>query len=133
MKLGDEISRNIGLLVLRVVAGGMMMTHGYEKLSQLFHGDASSFPNPIGVGSVISIILATGAEFFCALLVVLGLFTRFTAVPVIITMFVAIFIVHEGASLATRELAILYLAAFTTILLAGPGKYCVDSKIFSKK
>ncbi len=61
-------------------------------------------------------------------LVIIGFKTRLAAIPVIITMAVAAFIVHAADPLGTKEMAILYLIAFTVIALLGAGKYSVDRK-----
>jgi putative oxidoreductase len=72
--------------------------------------------------------LATFAEVLCALLVMVGLFTRWAVVPLIITMLVAVFIANMGEPLPKIELGLLYLTAFVAIGLAGPGWYSLDAQ-----
>ena len=50
----------------------------------------------------------------------------------IFTMCIAFFSVHSGDPFAVRELAMLYLAAFVLLWIAGPGRYAVDSLIACK-
>ena len=70
------VGYSLGLLLLRVSVGGMMLlAHGWGKLTS-FAERSSSFPDPLGVGSSLSMALATGAEAFCALAVILGFATR---------------------------------------------------------
>ena len=76
-----------------------------------------------------SLVLSIFAEVLCALFVVLGLFTRFATIPLIITMLVAIFGANTGKPLLESELALLYLGAFVTLLFCGPGKLSVDGMI----
>ena len=84
-------STSVGLLLLRIGCGGYMATHGWGKLQMLLHGRFQDFGDPIGLGPVTSLVLVTLAEFACALLVVLGLWTRAAAAPVVFTMAVAAF------------------------------------------
>ncbi len=117
-------------LVLRVVFGGLMaVNHGYAKFVKLLTGDPTQFPDVFGMGPVVSLALASFAEFICAMLLVLGLGTRMAAIPLIITMAVAAFWIHRADPLAERELALLYLAAYVAIYLIGPGWYSLDRVI----
>ena len=84
------------------------------------------------IGSRYSLGLVVFAELFCAILIVLGLGTRFAAIPIIVTMAVAAFIVLAGNPFDGRELALLYLTAFTTILVLGAGSYSLDKAISGK-
>jgi len=117
---------DLGLLILRVGAGVMLMTHGLPKLMQLLEGNYE-FADPIGVGPAASLVLAVLAEFLFALLVVLGVKTRWSAVPPFITMVVAAFIVHGADPLGTKELALLYGVMFLALIFAGGGRYSFDA------
>lgn len=117
---------NTAMLVLRLGMGILMMMHGYDKL--VHFGDLQNkFMNFLGLGSMISLALAVFAEFFCSLFIILGLFTRPAAIPLIITMLVVIFKVNNGAVFIKAENAPLYLIGFLVLLLLGPGKISVDS------
>ncbi len=122
--------RDTGLLLLRVAIGGMMAAaHGWGKL--MSYGEkASGFPDPLGVSPEISMALAVGAEVFCSIALVLGLFTRLATIPLIITMLVAVFIIHGDDPWAKKEFAMLYLIPFICLLLTGPGRFSLDAKIF---
>ena len=123
-------SPDFALLVLRVWLGlSMLVLHGWGKLTG-FRGGASSFPDPLGVGSSLSMGMAVFAEVVCAALLVLGLATRFAALVLIILLVVAFATVH-GTRLTgpgNGEMAIIYLAGFLAIFLAGPGRLSVDGK-----
>lgn len=119
---------SLGLLLLRALAGAMMLPHGWSKLAA--SGElAGKFPDPIGLGEPTSLALAIFAEFFCALLVIIGLGTRVAAIPLIVTMLVAAFVVHGADPFAKKELALLYAAAFLPLLFTGAGEYSVDAKL----
>lgn len=118
---------SIGVLALRLVFGGVMaFVHGWGKLSQ-FSQMASQFPDPLGVGSQVSLGLTVFAEFFCALGVTVGLLTRLAAFALSFTMGVACFVVNAGASFADREMSLLFFAAYLAILFLGPGRFSLDT------
>jgi putative oxidoreductase len=116
---------NVAMLLMRLVFGILMMTNGYDKLIG-FSSMKNEFMNFMGLGSTTSLILVIFAEFFCALFLVLGLFTRMSAIPLVICMGVALFKAHNMDILGDGSNATLYLGAYLTILLLGPGKFSVD-------
>ncbi len=124
---------DIGLLVLRLGVGAfMLVAHGWGKLAGF--GDlAGRFPDPIGLGSTFSLALAIFAEVLCALLVILGLGTRFAAVPLLATMLVAAFVVHADDPWSKKEFALLYAIPFLTLIFTGGGRFALDSLIRWKK
>ncbi|MFL9843693.1 DoxX family protein [Flavobacterium rhizosphaerae] len=124
---------NIGLLLLRLMAGGLMLTHGWQKYQMLVAEDPIQFANPIGVGEVTTLVLAVFAELICASLLIIGFVTRLATIPLIITMFVVVFIVHANDGLMKQELGIIYLTVFIVLLLTGPGKFSVDGLIPRRK
>ena len=120
---------NFSMLFLRVVFGLLILIkHGYDKMIN-FSTLEYKFYNFFHLGTKASLILAIFAEFFCGLFIVLGLFTRLAAIPLIITMLVAIFGADAGKPLIGSELALVYLAAFVTLLFCGPGKISIDGMI----
>ena len=72
------------------------------------------------------------AEFFCSLLLIAGLFTRFAIVPLAITMAVAAFKAHGGDVFGDGEMAFLYLAIYISLFLKGAGAYSADKFLFHK-
>ena len=121
------IGYSLGLLLLRVSVGGMMLLgHGWGKLTS-FAERSASFPDPLGIGPSLSMALATGAEAFCALAVILGFATRWAAVPLMVTMLVAALIIHGDDPWAKKEFALLYFFPFATLLLTGAGRYSLDA------
>ncbi len=88
-----SVSLDLGLLILRVAAGAMIITHGWPKLAS-YASRADSFRDPIGMDSALSLQLAIFAEVICAVFIILGAFTRLAAIPLMITKAVIAFIVH---------------------------------------
>ncbi len=105
----------------------MMLTHGYPKFQKLLSGDFE-FGDPLGLGPTPSLFLAIIGEFICPILVLIGFKTRLAAIPTVITMAVAAFVVHAADPFGTKEKALLFLTMFLVIALVGPGKYSLDKK-----
>ena len=94
MNSARNLSLDLGLLLLRLLAGGMLLcSHGWDKIMH-FGEYAASFPNPLGVGSTVSLGLVVFAEVFCSILVMLGLATRLSVIPIFFFLMVAVFIQH---------------------------------------
>lgn len=68
------------LLAARVVFGLLLMSHGIAKL-QNFEALSATFPDPLGVGSRMSLVLAVFGEVVCAAGCVAGLLYRLGAHP----------------------------------------------------
>ena len=118
------------MLMLRVVFGGYMLAgHGWRKMAK-FSEIAPDFYNFLGMGSGFSLALAVFAEVICAALLVAGLATRLAAIPLMITMAVAFFLVHADDPVLDREVAMLYLVVYAVIYLIGPGRFSLDQLIF---
>ena len=118
---------DLALLILRISSGGLMLTHGIPKINMLF-ASPIQFADPFGFGPTLSLIFALIGEVVAPVLIIIGFKTKIATIPSIITMFVAAFIVHANDDLGTKEKALLFLASFVVILLAGAGKYSIDRK-----
>jgi len=116
------------MLVLRLGLGILMMAHGYNKLIH-FGEMQHKFMNFMGMGSTMSLALVVFAEFFCSLFLIIGLFTRLAAIPLIIATCVMVFKAHNGDVFGEGETAALYLTGYLVLLFVGPGRVSVDSMI----
>lgn len=126
---------NISILIARLTIGVLIAYHGYEKLVS-FDTYAVQFPDPLNIGSVLSLRLVVFSEFFGGLGLILGVLTRFFAFSLLLTMVVAVFIVHAQDIFQMKELAIIYMLISVSILVSGGGKYSLDNiiqKILIKK
>jgi putative oxidoreductase len=125
----SEGAFNFATLATRLTFGFIIFWHhGVAKLKN-FSALQYTFPNPIHLGSRVSLCLVIFAEVFCSVLVVLGFLTRLALIPLVITLGVALAIVHRGQGIMNAELAWLYFAVFFSLLLTGPGRISVDGLI----
>ncbi|MBD1261316.1 DoxX family protein [Maribacter polysiphoniae] len=123
----NNLTSQIGLAFLRIAPSLMMITHGLPKFQKLISGNFE-FGDPIGIGATPSLFLTVIAEFFCPILIIIGIKTRLMAIPPAITMLVAAFIVHAADPFGKKEMALVYLVFFVAIILLGPGKFSVDKR-----
>lgn len=132
----DVLSLSAGLLIGRVVLGGLMLGHGAQKLFGWFGGhglratggffEALGFrPGHLFAG------LAAGTEMLSGLLLLLGLFTPVAAALMISVMIVAAGSVHwkNGLFAATNgiEVPLLYGVGALALGLTGAGRFSLDA------
>ena len=113
------------LLIVRVVFGVMLMNHGIDKWAN-YQELSAVFPDPLGIGSPLSLGLAIFGELACSMAFIIGFLYRLAMIPMIFTMCVAFFIVHADDPFAVKELAFVYLVVFVLVYIVGPGKFAVD-------
>jgi len=124
---------DVALLALRIGIAAMMLVHGLPKLQMLLSGDVSQFPSVLGLGSGLSLTLATMAEVLCSILILVGLGTRLASIPLLITMLVAVLIVHAADPFAAQELGLLYLMGYVVLLLLGGGRFSLDALLTKER
>jgi len=98
-----------------------------------FNEMSDSFPDPIGIGSQLSLIAAIGAEVGCSILLILGLGVRFAAIPLAFTMIVALFVVHGADPWQKKELAATFLVVYVVLACTGAGQFSLDRFLWGKK
>jgi putative oxidoreductase len=102
----------------------MLMLHGIDKMIN-FQQLSETFPDIMGFGSYMSLMLAIFFEFCCSIFLIFGLLVRITVIPLMLTMAVAFFDVHD-AILPEGEISLIYLVLFIILYITGPGRYSID-------
>lgn len=128
----ETIERNLVLLIIRLGAGSMILTHGIPKIDRLL-ADEVKFADPFGLGPTVSLALATFAEVICAGLIMIGFKVRLATIPLMITMLTAAFYAHWDDPFGRKELPLLYFLTFLGLLVFGGGKFSIDGLIGKKK
>ena len=118
----------LGLALLRIVAGLLFMQHGVQKLFGWYGGMGA----PGATAELFAMMgLAGVLETFGGLLIVLGLFTRPVAFVLAGEMAVAYFMAHlpQGPVplLNGGELAVLYCFIYLFFATNGPGRFSLDA------
>jgi putative oxidoreductase len=125
------LSVDIASLLLRLTLGGLLVTHGYSKILS-YESLSDRFPDLIGIGPVLSLNLLIFAEFFCSIFLIVGFFTRLSAIPIAIAMAVACFIAHAGDPFSDKEHSLSFLCLAVIIFIIGSGKFSLDRLMFKK-
>lgn len=118
------------ILALRVFFGVLFFTHGLDKMVN-FNTLSETYPSVLGFGSYMTLMVSIFCEFACSLFLIAGLMERIILLPMIASMAVAFFDVHDGM-FPEGELSLIYLILFVVLLLTGPGRYSVDYLIDMK-
>ena len=118
------------ILALRVFFGVLFFTHGLDKMIN-FNTLSETYPSVLGFGSYMTLMVSIFCEFACSLFLIAGLMERIVLLPMIASMAVAFFDIHDGM-FPEGELSLIYLILFVVLLLTGPGRYSVDYLIDMK-
>jgi len=124
---------DVALLVLRVAIGMLMQNHGIPKIRKLISPEPIHFFSTFGLSEKNSLIAAAFVEVFFSSLLIFGLVTRIAVIPLLLTMMIAAFHTLKSHSFDKKELPIMYLLIYITILLSGSGKFSLDYIIFGLK
>ena len=134
---GKVSSQDIGLLLIRVMIGVVFIFHGSQKLFGAFGGPGiEGFAGWLASMNVplptLNAYMAAGTEFFGGIAILIGLTTRITAIPMAITMIVAIVMVH-GEAFSVQQNGMEYPLTLGVVLIAltftGAGRISLDHQL----
>lgn len=123
---------DLGILLLRLIFGGMFIYFGYQKLGN-YDMMLGLIGDPIGIGPKLSLNLTIFSEFFCGIFISLGFLTRVFVIPTFITMIVAYFVVHANDTFQVKQSAFVYMVLCLPVFVLGSGRFSVDRLIFKNK
>jgi len=126
-----SINTDVAALLLRLIVGGLFIRYGYNKV-MAYDQILPMFGDIIGIGAKLSFNLVIFAELFCGFLVLMGIFTRLSIIPIFIIMAVAFFIAHAKDAFDVKALAFVFLFLSIVIFVLGSGKYSVDRLMYKK-
>ena len=126
-------STDLALLALRLIAfTSLFVKHGYEKFAQ-FGFLSNHIPDPLHIGHGGSFAFAMISDSFCSILLLIGFATRLAGLFVLGTLVVAWSLVDHFAYFGNGwipehgEGTLIYIAAAIAVIIAGPGRYSLDS------
>ena len=118
------------ILFVRIFFGALFLMHGLDKMMN-FSQLSEAFPSVLGLGSYTTLMLSIFCEFACSIFLVVGMLTRIVLIPMIVSMAVAFFDIHDGF-MPEGELSLIYLIVFIVLFITGPGRYSADYLIDRK-
>ena len=131
--VANKLSTDIGLLILRLWAGGVMaLAHGVPKAGKLSE-DPIQFPDPLGIGTTLSLWGTVATELVGGILIALGLLTRAATAGLLFTFLVVVFVVKWSKGFSEMELGATFLVMYIILLCTGPGRLSLDYLIHSRK
>jgi putative oxidoreductase len=121
----------LGPLLARITVGLIFIGTGWGKLHSL--PTVTSFFAELHIPAPhFNAVLAASAEFFCGTALLLGVLTRLAAIPLIITMIVAVVTAKiipgkvEGFTDFLGQEEWFYIVIFAWLAVAGPGAISID-------
>ncbi len=121
-----------GLSVIRIVTGILFFVHGLQKLTEFGFGGFAGFLSQLGIPAAsAAAVIVILVDLMGGLALILGIGTRFVAIPLTIDMLVALLTVHLPAGFFVQnggyEFVLLLLAANLALLLGGSGAFALDN------
>lgn len=122
-----------GITVLRVVVGLVFLAHGLQKLLLFGIGGTAGFLGSIGVPAAgLMAVVLIAIEVLGGLALILGLYTRYAAIPLAVISLVALLTVHlaNGFFMGEQsgyEFVLTLLAANVALFFLGSGALALDS------
>ena len=118
------------ILFVRLFFGALFFMHGLDKMTN-FNALCETYPSVLGLGSYMTLMVNIFCEFACSIFLITGCVTRIVLIPMIISMAVAFFDIHDGM-MPEGELSLVYMVVFLILFMTGPGRYSVDAIIDRK-
>ena len=136
------INTDFGLLLIRLIIGLLMAFYGYEKLTHFNEMATSDFwaknVSLLGIHGAFPLALTIFAEFVCSILLIFGLFTRLSLLPLMFCMayiFLVIFpfsILNKGDNGFEFNTPFVYFVIYLGLFFTGPGKFSLDAKFMKR-
>jgi putative oxidoreductase len=121
------------MLVFRfLVSVEMIVAHGLKKIG-IGVRTAEIVPNPFNLPEVLNQSFAVASNILFPVFIILGLFTRLSAIPVLAVTLTGYFVQHWHDSVLDKDMPYMYSVAFLLILSLGPGKYSIDYLFYRSK
>ncbi len=118
----SQKSRNIALLIARLIVGYIFITAGWIKISAM--AQTVGYFSSMGIPAFLAYFVGY-AEFIGGILLVLGLWTEISALILAIIMVVAVyFTIPAGFQMFSMPLAT--FAVLILVAVSGAGKYSVS-------
>ena len=144
MNLPSAISKNLEHILLRpwlptlpvpltrVALGALLIYHGTTKVFGGVSGLAQHLSNLGWPLATLQAYLASYTEFLGGIFLVVGLFTRFSALFNVGLFTIIVTVFHGADPFQDKEAGLLYLVFSLVVLFTGPGRISVDHYLFTK-
>lgn len=127
--MNESTNQALGLLFLRISAAAFLLwVHGLPKLLG-YSEQLKLIEDPFHLGANVTLLLAIFAEVLCPLLIIAGVLVRLACLPILAVLLIAMLVVHPQWTLFEGQFGWLLLIIFTSILIAGPGRFTLGQRV----
>lgn len=120
------------VLYLRLFIGGILLLHNIGKMQQ-YDSIVNSYPSVLYIDSAATFVAIAVAEVLFAVLLMLGLWVRFSASVMAAGMLISILFLFPRAGFLATELQFVYMGIYVFLIISGAGAYSFDAALFAKK
>ncbi|MEK7575210.1 MAG: DoxX family protein [Patescibacteria group bacterium] len=120
----SDSSRNIALLIARVIVGGIFVYSGWLKVADM--AATVSMFNTMSIPAFLTYIVSYG-ELLGGLLLILGLWAEYATFFLAVVMVVAVYLT-KPMGFAVYGMPLVTFSALVALLGSGAGKYVVPCK-----
>lgn len=125
----DPVSVEKGLAIVRIIAGLLMAYHGLEIFNRELMSEYANWDSINGLPAPeFMVYLGKGLELVMGLLLLLGLFTRFAGMLIMINMFYICFFVGSGKFWSGDQHPFLFGLIGFLFFMTGPGTWSIKTK-----
>ena len=128
----QSLHTDAGILLTRLVLGGLFTWHGYDAVMHYNQYLAMS-KSTIGLDPALEFNLVVFSQLIGGILVALGWLTRLAVIPLFITMTVAFFVAHRNDPFFQKELSFVFWLLCMAVFVLGSGRFSVDALIQKRK
>ncbi|WP_460138635.1 DoxX family protein [Pseudomonas sp. H2_D07] len=126
--MNESKHQDLGLLFLRASGALFLLwVHGLPKVLD-YSEQLKQIEDPFHLGAHMTLLLAIFAEVLCPVLIVAGVLVRLAALPILAVLLIAMLVVHPQWTLLEGQFGWLLLIIFTSVLLAGPGRFTLGGR-----
>lgn len=121
--------QDFALLLFRIgVSLELIFAHGLKKVG-IGVATAEQIPNPLQLPASLNNTMAIAANLFFPLLVILGLFTRLSVLPILAVTLTGYFVLHWHDPLLVKDIPYMYSLCFLLLFITGAGRFSIDHRI----
>ena len=126
--MNESRHQDLGLLFLRASGALFLLwVHGLPKLLN-YSEQLKLIEDPFHLGAHVTLLLAIFAEVLCPLLILVGVLVRLACLPILAVLLIAMVVVHPEWTLFEGQCGWLLLILFTSVLIAGPGRFVLGQR-----
>ena len=123
-RIGEYRRMDWAVFYMRLFTGAMMLFHNIGKI-QNYNEIISSYPSPLYINPPAVFVIVTVAEALLAVLIIMGLWVRMSA----LVMSLGILLMFAWGGFGAGEQEFVWLGVYVFLIISGGGFYGFDTAI----